>query len=100
MKSKLMIGLVICCLVVVIFFVFFREERHYEGKFYLEDEYYQVSGFQSISVRDFKKLGNKSYVLFIYNDYCSFPVPCERIFEEFMNEYHVSFLSMSLNFHI
>ena len=92
MKKIFLVVMVIVILLLVIFFSFFQSKE--EGLFYLEDTYYQKVGFQKVNDMQLKKLGNKNYILYTYNDYCIFPIPCETIFEEVMNEYHLAFLSI------
>ncbi len=63
-------------------------------KVYLEDEYYSLEeGFIKTSKEEIASLDG-NYVLYTYNNYCKFPVSCEDIFEEFMNQYHIRFLSL------
>ena len=33
-------------------------------------------------------------LLFTYNNYCSLPIPCEYIFEDFMSKYNISIVSI------
>lgn len=61
-------------------------------RFYLDDKYYNKGEYIKVSSTDIDK--KDSYVLFTYNNYCSLAVPCEDIFEEFMKEYKIDFLSM------
>ena len=53
-------------------------------KFYLEDTYYNKSGLKDIKSKEVNKLikNKKSFVLFTYNDFCTFSVPCDSIFED------------------
>lgn len=63
-------------------------------KFYLDEQYYNQGNFVEITTEDFENLDSKNYVLFTYNNYCAFSVPCDEIFKEFMEKYNIDFLSM------
>lgn len=63
-------------------------------KFYLAKEYYDKGGFISIDENDLDKLDSSNYVIFTYNNYCNLSIPCEQIFEEFMNQNQIRFLSI------
>lgn len=53
-------------------------------KFSLEKEYYKDSGLVDISSSEVDQLikQKKSFLLFTYNSFCSFSVPCDTVFEE------------------
>ena len=40
-------------------------------------------------------LDNENYILYTYNNYCAFSIPCEDVFKEFMNKYKIDLLSIS-----
>ncbi|MCR4581030.1 MAG: thioredoxin family protein, partial [Bacilli bacterium] len=40
---------------------------------------------------------NKNYVVYAYNYFCNFSVPCENIFKEFMDKYKIDFLSINID---
>lgn len=61
-------------------------------KFYLSDKYYNNGEYISIKSDSISK--NDNFVLFTYNNYCSLSIPCEDIFEEFMEKYKIDFLSI------
>lgn len=63
-------------------------------KFYLAKDYYSEGGFISVNEKDLEKLDSSNYVLFTYNNYCNLPIPCEEIFESFMDKYEIRFLSI------
>ena len=60
-------------------------------RIHLEDKYYNKGEFIKVESNDLK---DENYVLFIYNSYCSFSVPCDDIFDSFMKKYDIDFLSM------
>lgn len=66
------------------------------NKFYLDQEFYKTDGeFVDITSDDFDNLVYQNYVLFVYNNYCAFSVPCDEIFRQYMEQNHINFLSMS-----
>ena len=64
-------------------------------KFYLDEQYYNQGNFIEITSEDFGNLDSKNYILFTYNNYCAFSVPCDEIFQDFMSQYKIDFLSIS-----
>ena len=63
-------------------------------KFYLDEQYYNQGDFVEITSEDFENLDSQNYVLFTYNNYCAFSVPCDEIFKEFTAKNKIDFLSM------
>jgi len=72
--------------------IFFSACTH---KFYLDEQYYNQGNFIEITSNGFENLDSQNFVLFTYNNYCAFSVPCEEIFQSFMSEYKIDFLSIS-----
>jgi len=66
------------------------------GKVKLDDKYYGSGGFIESSKDEIENLLNKkeSFILFTYNNFCTLPFPCEKIFEEYMTNNKVRFLSL------
>ena len=64
-------------------------------KFYLDEQYYNQGNFIEITSDNLETLGSQNYVLFTYNNYCAFFVPCDEIFQSFMSQNKIDFLSMS-----
>lgn len=65
-------------------------------KFYIEDTYYNKGGLQDTTSKEIDKLikNKKSFVLFTYNDFCSFSVPCDSVFEEASNKLNITILQI------
>ena len=78
----------------VLFWLYRPIHDELDGKFYLDNKYYGSDKFIKVSSSELAKVRNKSYVLFTYNNYCTFPISCESIFQEFMSKYNISFLSI------
>ncbi len=62
----------------------------------LEDKYYNNNTFiTSTSTEIDEYLENKeSFILYAYNNYCTFSIPCESIFESFMINNNISIVSI------
>jgi hypothetical protein len=65
-------------------------------KFYLEDTYYSKGGLKDTTSKEVDKLINnkKSFVLFTYNDFCSFSVPCDSVFEDASKKLNITILQI------
>ena len=66
-------------------------------KFTLDKKYYNTGEFIKVKSDDLSKLDNENYILYTYNNYCAFSIPCEDVFKEFMNKYKIDFLSISFD---
>lgn len=64
-------------------------------KFTLDKKYYNTGEFIKVKSDDLLKLDNENYILYAYNNYCAFAIPCENVFKEFMSKYKIDFLSIS-----
>ena len=65
------------------------------GKVKLNKEYYNDGSFIKVSSNQINKLKNDVYILYTYNNFCTFQIPCEDIFSEFMKKRKIDFLSIS-----
>ena len=67
-----------------------------KDRVYLDDEFYGQSKFIKISEEKIEELKDikSTYVLYTYNNFCTMPIPCEDIFEEFMDKNNISFYSI------
>ena len=63
-------------------------------RIHLSDKYYNKGKYIGVTSEDLLGLDNETYVIFTYNNYCSFSVPCENVFEDFMKKYDIDFLSI------
>lgn len=92
MKKKYyyLIGVLVLICIVTILFLKFRSTK----KVYLSEKYYNNGEFIDIASSEIDTLKDDTYVLYIYNNYCSFSVPCESIFNEYMTTYNIDFVSM------
>lgn len=62
-------------------------------RIYLSSEYYNKGEF--LEVDNLDNLSDKTYIVFTYNNFCNMSVPCEKIFESFMEKYSIDFLKIS-----
>ena len=67
-----------------------------DNKFYLDDKLYNSGTYIEINKEELDNLQNNksSYLLFTYNSYCTFKVPCDNIFEEVMKKYNIDVYKM------
>ena len=63
-------------------------------KIYLSDKYYNAGEFIKVESEYLNGNTKENYVLYTYNDFCSFKIPCDKIFLEFMEKYKIDFLSI------
>ena len=63
-------------------------------KIYLSNEFYSEGNFKEINSDSINQYNNKTYLLFTYNNYCSLPIPCDKIFLEVAKKNNISILSM------
>ena len=93
-KIIIIVSIVILLLLSVVLFIHYKNKSNNSDKFYLEDKYYGTSEFIEIDDTEFNKIKNDNYVLYVFNNYCNLPIPCHEIFEKYMKENNVAFLSM------
>ncbi len=97
MNKKVVISIaliLILSVVGVLLYFGFKKEKNF-SKIYLTEKYYVEDGsFIKVTNDQLKELKNENYILYTYNSYCSFPIPCDSIFKEFMETYHIAFVSI------
>lgn len=64
-----------------------------KDRIYLDDIYYN-NGEQIKVDSDHINNLEGTYILFTYNNYCTFKISCDMIFETFMDKYDIDFLSI------
>lgn len=62
------------------------------NKIYLTDKYYSRGKF--IDNIDISTIKTENYILYTYNPYCSFEIPCEDIFKKFMKKNKIDIISL------
>ncbi len=63
-----------------------------QEKITLTNKYYNEGKF--ITINTLENLEEETYILYTYNNYCTFEIPCDKIFKEYMEKYKIDFLSM------
>ena len=90
----------ILTILVVIFSIFIlcscEKQKEDDSKIYLEKKFYEKSEIIKVKADEFKKINAKSYVVFTYNSYCNFTIPCDDIFKEVMDKYNLSFYGLPI----
>ena len=92
MKKKIII--IFTIIISILVFTTILNNNNNKNKFYLEEKYYNNNSFIETNSKDIKKLSKESYILFTYNNYCTLPIPCEYIFEDFMKKNNISIISI------
>ena len=95
MNKKLIIIIVVLVVLIGIgsSIMYFSKKNE---KFYLEDVYYSEGCLKYTTIKEVNNLvkNKKSFVLFTYNDFCSFSVPCNSVFEEASNKMNIEILQI------
>ena len=67
-----------------------------EDKIYLTDKYYDNSNnsFLEIDEDKIKDLNDDTYILYVFNSFCKFSIPCDSIFAEFMKNNNITIMSI------
>lgn len=63
-------------------------------KFYLDSKFYKESKYIDLTKAEYNSLTAENYIIYTYNSYCNFKIPCDNIFKETMDKYNLSFYSM------
>ena len=93
-KKTIIISSIVLVLLIIIISVFLLFKKN-DGKLYLSDEFYGNGVFSEINANNINKYSNKTYLLFTYNNYCNFQIPCDKIFQTFAKDNNIELLSIS-----
>ena len=65
-------------------------------KVYLTNKYYENKNqeFLEVDEKKIKELKEETFLLYTYNSYCKFPIPCDSIFEQFMKDNNITIVSI------
>lgn len=63
-----------------------------QEKINLNKKYYNEGKF--ITINSLENLEEETYILYTYNNYCSFEIPCDQIFKQYMEKYKIDFLQI------
>ena len=91
MKRKI-IGVVLIVLgiisLIILMLMNTKEKITLTSKYYKEES----GSFIDIKAEDLPK--DENYILYTYNSYCSFPIPCDSIFEAFAEQEHIDIVTI------
>lgn len=93
--KKIVIGIIIGIIILCTIGLFINKNQS-NKKIYLTKKYYDNKKqiFLQVDEQEIKKLKEETFLLYTYNSYCKFPVPCDSIFEQFMKENNITILSI------
>ncbi len=103
MKNKKfwIIGGIILLVIIggILAFYFFNNDKEVEkndNQFMLDSEYYKDGNYIQIDNKKVEDLVNnkKTFLLFTYNNYCNFPIPCDSVFKKVMDKYKIDVLKI------
>lgn len=64
------------------------------NKLHLDDKYYNEGKFIDVTHEELDNLDSKNYLLFTYNNYCNFSIPCDNIFREVLEEAKIDMITI------
>ena len=96
-KTKILIYFMTLCIIAGIFLATYTILKNKESKIELNYKYYNSEGLKDISIDELeKRIGRKeSLLLFVYNDFCTFSVPCNNVFDEGSKDLGLQILQIS-----
>ncbi len=90
----------ILTILVVIFSIFIlcgcEKQKEDDSKIYLDSKFYKKSEFITVKADEFNKINARTYLVYTYNSYCTFSVPCEDVFREVMDKYNISMYGLPI----
>lgn len=93
MKKKVLVLLILFLLVITSCSKKINQNDNIK-RYYLEEKYYNKGKFVSVSSNELENIKQESFLLYIYNNFCNMAIPCENIFEEFMDKYDIDIVSI------
>jgi len=82
------------CLFVIFYDVSKKPEEKKIEKFYLTEKYYNTGEFIKVDASDLEDFNKDSFILFTYNNFCIFKIPCDEIFQEIMSKDKIDVVSI------
>ena len=90
-KNILIIVFIVLIISIVILFIYNSNK-----KIHLADKYYNSGEYIKIDHNYLTKIEKENYLLFTYNSYCTFKIPCDKVFKETMDKYKIDIVSMPI----
>lgn len=96
-KHKYIYKILLLIIIIFILIIVFLILNNKNNKIRLEDKSYNYNGtdFVKLSSDDVNNKLDSNYILFTYNSFCSFKIPCDNIFKEFMINNKILIYSIS-----
>lgn len=97
MKNKILILIISICVICSLVFIFIYNNKTKNNElFSLDNEYYGNGQMITIDKDRVNNLINNksSFILFTYNSYCSFEVPCDEIFNSVISKNKIEMLQI------
>ena len=88
--KKIIIPIILFVLVVIISVLVFKPNN----KFHLDDKYYSNGNFIEVNSEALNSIDSNNYLIFTYNNYCNFEIPCDKIFQDFMTKNKIDIISI------
>lgn len=94
MKIKKIIMLIVFIILIPLSLLFIT--NLIKQKFTLESKYYNTGKFIDINAANLNELLNnkENFILFTYNNFCTFKVSCDEIFNESIKELNITILKI------
>ena len=95
-RKKILVYFLILALIGLASVIVFNTLKSKHRRFYLENEYYNDKGLTDVSVKELEDMleYEESFILFVYNDFCSFSVPCDSVFDEASKKLNMQILQI------
>ena len=90
--NKKFIPLIVLVIIFIPIIIIHNSTKSDSSKLYLSSKYYNAGEFIDITSEELNKNKSENYIVFTYNNYCSFQIPCETVFKSFMEKYNIDFL--------
>lgn len=93
--KKIIIGIIISIIILCTIGIFINKNQS-NKKVYLTKKYYEnkEQTFLQVDETEIKKLKEDTFLLYTFNSYCKFPIPCDSIFEQFMKDNNITIVSI------
>ena len=91
MKKKVLVISIILLVGILCGLVFFLKPKQ---KITLSKEYYKEEKGSLVEITKEELPKKKNYILFTYNSYCSFPIPCDEVFKEFAEKEKIDIIAI------
>lgn len=93
--KKIVIGIIISIIILCTIGLLINK-NHSNKKVYLTKKYYEnkEQAFLQVDEQEIKKLKDETFILYTFNSFCKFPIPCDSIFEQFMKDNNITIVSI------